>query len=683
MTLENKNKKPEILAPAGGMEQMIAAARSGADAVYLGTKLLNARRNAKNFTQEELLDAVGFCHERGIRLYVTMNTLVFDDELATVRDEVRFLAQAGVDAVIVQDFAVAKIVRDCAPTLPLHASTQMTIHNAAGAKAAAEFGFQRVVLARELTLAEIKEIRAQSDVELEVFVHGALCMSASGACYLSSMIGTRSGNRGQCAQPCRLNFQSGGREYVLSLKDLSALRHLKALRELGVSSFKIEGRMKRPEYVAMAVDSCRKALEGKDYDTGTLQAVFSRGGFTDGYLTGKRDSDMFGYRTEKDVSATSQVLSSISEFYRRDRQSVPVSMDLRINTQRRAELTVSDKVNTVTVFADAVLPEDNALTRESALKGLAKTGGTPYFVKDFTFQNPNSLFLFPGQIKAMRRDALKELSALRSAVKPYAFTPKSYTFQQKRPRKGREVRLRFRSYDQFFDPGQGHIILPVFEIEQHPECIDSLKSRLIAEVPELLFENEYKKLPNVLAELKAQGLQNAMAHNLSAVRLIKESGLAVFGGYGLNITNSLAAQVYSDMGVKDITLSFELAAKRIERLEGDVVRGILAYGYLPLMKFRNCPAKTAAGCGDCNGVTSLIDRRKITFPLICEHGYYGMLLNSVALFIADKPVDAVDFNTLYFTTETTQVCRQIYERFINAGMLSGKATTGLYYRTIE
>lgn len=665
------------------MEQLIAAVRSGADAVYLGTQTLNARRNAKNFNQEELLEAARYCHERGVKLYVTLNTLVFDDELETVQNEVRFLAGAGVDAVIVQDLAVAKIVRDCAPSLPLHASTQMIIHNAEGAKAAAEFGFQRVVLARELTIEEMKSIRAQTDIALEVFVHGALCMCVSGACYLSSMIGTRSGNRGQCAQPCRLNFQSGGREYVLSLKDLSALQHFKELAEIGVASFKIEGRMKRPEYVAMAVDSCRKALLCESYDTKTLQAVFSRGGFTDGYLTGRRNLEMFGFRTREDADASSQVLSSISELYRRDRQSVPVSMTLDINAAHQAELTVSDNVNTVTATADAVTPENNPLTEEAALRGLAKTGGTPYLVKDFTFHNPENLFLFPGQIKEMRRNTLQDLSLLRSTVKPHTFTSKNYSFQQNLKPKDAQVRLRFRSYDQFFDPGMGRIILPLYEIQQHPELIASLKERLIAELPELLFEKEMAQLPVILSELKAQGLQNAMAHNLGTVRLIQESGLTVFGGYGLNITNSLAAQTYSDIGVKDITLSFELAAKRIQTFAGDSARGIIAYGFLPLMKFRNCPAKTAAGCGNCTGVTSLIDRKQITFPLVCERRQYSVLLNSVPLFIADKPVRNIDFNLLYFTTESKQACLKIYERFSTGGILSGKATTGLYYRIIE
>lgn len=227
----------EILAPVGGQEQLLAAVRSGADAVYLGAKGFNARQGAQNFDPQQLRDAVSYCHAYGVAVHVTLNTLVKDSELDDLHQSLQAIAQSGADAVIVQDLEVARIVRECTPSLSMHASTQMTIHNVSGAKAMEELGFSRIVLARELTLAEIEQIARATTCQIETFVHGALCMCMSGACYLSSMLGGRSGNRGLCAQPCRLNFRSGNREYALSLKDMSFVPHIRQLQDAGRNLF--------------------------------------------------------------------------------------------------------------------------------------------------------------------------------------------------------------------------------------------------------------------------------------------------------------------------------------------------------------------------------------------------------------------------------------------------------------
>ena len=273
----------ELLAPAGSPEAVRAAVCAGADAIYLGYGRFNARRNAKNFTDEEFADAVDYCLLRGVRVFLTLNTLLTDRELPQWLHSLDAVAAAGVDGVLVQDLGLAKIIRQRYPTLPLHASTQMTIHNLAGARLLEEMGFAQVVLARELSKEEIAAICAGTSLRCEVFVHGALCMSVSGQCYLSSVLGERSGNRGRCAQPCRLDFKSHGRGYALSLKDLTLTDRLRELEALGVASFKIEGRLKRPEYVAAAVTACRQSLAGEVPDLETLQSVFSRSGFTDGY----------------------------------------------------------------------------------------------------------------------------------------------------------------------------------------------------------------------------------------------------------------------------------------------------------------------------------------------------------------------------------------------------------------
>ncbi|MDR2532842.1 MAG: U32 family peptidase [Oscillospiraceae bacterium] len=300
----------EILAPAGSYEALKTAINTGADAVYLGLCNFSARRNAKNFTEQELYEAAKLCRLSGVKLYLTLNTLVFDDELPELCKTVKIVEEAGVDAVIVQDLGVLSVVKEAG--IKVHASTQMTINSVSGAEAARELGFSRVVLARELSFPEIAEIASKVEIETEVFIHGALCVSVSGQCHMSAFFGSeaiRSANRGLCAQPCRLNFKTLKSEYTLSLKDLSIIKCINELEKAGVTSIKIEGRMKRPEYVAAAVEACIKSRKDAPYDEKTLKAIFSRGGFTDGYFTGKMCS-MRGFRSREDVLLTQNTLKN-------------------------------------------------------------------------------------------------------------------------------------------------------------------------------------------------------------------------------------------------------------------------------------------------------------------------------------------------------------------------------------
>ncbi len=295
----------EILAPCGGFETLTAALNAGADAIYIGMKKFSARKNAENFSDTELKQAVTECHKRGVRVYAAMNTLVYDSELPDFAECVKTAADAGVDALIVQDLGAVRLVKEICPELPVHASTQLTLNSVSGVKAAEELGFSQVVIGRELSCEEINNIASKTNIDLEVFVHGALCVSVSGQCYMSSVFGGRSGNRGLCAQPCRLDFTCGDRHNVISLKDQSLISELGKLSN--IKSFKIEGRMKRPEYVACAVDACRKALDGKPYDFERLSNVFSRGGLTEGYFNGTM-ADMNGIRYKEDVDNSSNEL---------------------------------------------------------------------------------------------------------------------------------------------------------------------------------------------------------------------------------------------------------------------------------------------------------------------------------------------------------------------------------------
>ena len=674
----------EILAPVGGKEQLLAAVRAGADAVYLGAKNFNARRGAANFGETELSEAVAYCHARNVKVHVTLNTLVMDNELPALLEEIKEIAESGADAVIVQDLAAAKLVREHCPDIAMHASTQMTVHNLAGVKAAQALGFSRVVLARELSLEEIKTIAAGTDAELEVFVHGALCMCMSGACYLSSMIGGRSGNRGLCAQPCRLDFRFGEKEYALSLKDMSYVEHIRELAAAGVCSFKIEGRMKRPEYVAAAVTACKTALSGGVPDMESLRAVFSRQGFTDGYFTGRRGADMFGFRSHDDVTAGERVFKSLGNIYKDEAQSVPVNMSLSVSEKAPAELFVTDGENKVKISGDPCQKALKAPTDyELARRYLSKTGGTPFFLKKLDFAAEGEPIIPAGEINEMRRSALARLLEMRSRVFPKKFIEAPLPEIEKHACGAAALRLRFEKYEQAcFESSAAAVILPIAEIEKHPEAAERFCGRLFAELPPLVFPADEEKLKKRLAALKAAGISDVVCDNIGTLALAKKAGMALHGGHGLNILNSVSLSEYERFGLSDATVSFELSAAKIRRLGGKIPRGILGYGYLPLMRTRACPLKKPSGCGGCTGSGKLRDRMGKEFTYLCFERKFGTLLNSLPLWVADREIGGIDFITLWFTVEQPRRCEEVYHLFAAKQPADTERTAGLYFREL-
>jgi putative protease len=724
---------PEILAPAGGREQLIAAVRAGADAVYLGAKGFNARRNAENFAEATLSEAVAFAHARHVRVYVTVNTLVTDAEMPALLDTLREVAATGADAVLVQDLAVARLIRRHMPGMPLHASTQMTIHNAEGALALREMGFSRAVLARELTTQEIARIARATDLELEAFVHGALCMCASGACYLSAMLGGRSGNRGLCAQPCRLDFTNAhGRGYALSLKDLSALPHVRSLTEAGVCALKIEGRMKRPEYVAAAVTACKQAVAGEPYDAKTLEAVFSRGGFTDGYVTGRRNLTMFGVRRPEDVEASRRAQGAMAALYRRERPAVPVDMRLTLPADAPAMLYAEADGESVTIMGDtpqpaATSPTDAARARQS----LGKTGDTPFFLRELAVEAAPWVMLPAAAINAMRREALAGLLERLEVVRPVGFfedvgedapvfagvlggdafdeaagltgvSSIIYEHAQTAPSQPdtpaqdkptpaanptalariKKTYLRFATAEQLWPQVQAErIILPLAAIDAG--LVRRFGEKLAVEIPALLFPGEEEAAAERLGALRQAGLNRVWANNLGAVRLGLRAGLAVSGGYGLNVLNTGALESYREMGVEDMTVSMEMHHKQLSALNGAMPRGALVYGYLPLMQLRCCPAQGAQGCGNCDGHPMLTDARGTAFGLMCNGRRTVTLLNSVPLNLADTELKGIDFQVLYFTKETAAQCAAVCRGFERGDVPDEARTKGLYFRGVS
>ena len=676
--------KAEILAPVGSHEQLLAAVRSKANAVYLGTKNFNARRNADNFDNFNLNEAVKYCHSYGVKVYVTLNTIVFDKELNSLYETVKEIAKSQADAVIVQDFATVKAVKKICPTLPLHASTQMAVHNVSGVKVLEKLGFSRVVLARELSFKEIEKIVKSTTLETEVFVHGAHCMSVSGNCYISAFLGERSGNRGLCAQPCRLDWKVDNKNFALSLKDMSYVDHLKELEKIGVTSLKIEGRMKRPEYVAASVTACKNALNNKDYNKDLLKAVFSRSGFTDGYLMGKRNSDMFGYRSKDDViSATNDVFKELQNLYKTDTPATPVDMTFSV-TKESTILEMTANGVTVTAITDGgEVPIKNALSFEMAEKNLKKLGGTPYFSREIKFNNPENLTLSLSVINALRRECVEKLDIELNSTNREIFDALPET-KSNNAKKRPTLRARFSDFRQYSSEFQQceFLYFPIKEVLSHSEELFEIKEKVVIELPNLIYPDFEDKLLKELQELKLLGFQNAISGNIGGIEIIKNAELNVFGGHTLNISNSDAVEFYETQGVKDLTLSVELSSKDIDNLNSNIKIGAYCYGSLPLMFFRNCPLKQKDGCGNCNGKRKITDRKNIEFNVLCHDKMYSVLHNSVPLYICDKINLNCDFVTMYFSTESNSECKEILKLCKNKQSAPFKKTAGLFLREV-
>ena len=674
--------KPEILAPAGSYESLVAAVRSGADAVYLGVKELNARRNAENFDFEQLKEAVEYCHRHKVKVHLALNTLVSDGELEEAQDAVRIACETGVDAIIVQDLGLAELIHRTAPDMPLHASTQMSVQTAAGLKRLKRLGFTRAVLPRELSKEEIRKLCESSPIELECFVHGALCMCVSGQCLFSAVLGSRSGNRGACAQPCRLPFGAPyGTGYDLSLKDLSLIDYIGEMAEMGICSFKIEGRMKRPEYVAAAVKACRNSVDGITDNAlrDDLRSVFSRSGFTDGYYRAKLGIDMFGTRRKDDVTAASGVLKKLEKLY--EKEVADTKIDLAFTAVRGEPISLAARADLKNAFAEGDPPQEamnKATTSESVEAQLRKVGGTRFVCGEIDIELDDGLFIPVSEINRLRREVIDELDKTHSAAKK--FTPEYIKNIPHIPAKKRLI-CRFADVDNIPENWDyiEQIIVPLGEERKAKKSL-----RVSVEVPRGIFSSDERVLEKLKAA-KEYGITEAWAGTLDGIALIQKAGLKANAFLGSNVFNTLSVQTLSDMGVHRILLSPELTLAQAQAIGGDAPRGVFAYGRLPLMLTRNCPQKNGKTCAECKRTGKLIDRKGIEFPIDCRSGC-SEIFNSVPVYMADRlgEIRNMDFSLLYFTDESREKAAEIIHDYIKGTKKPhGEFTRGLLYRGVE
>jgi len=690
----------ELLSPAGSPEAVVAAVQSGADAIYLGLGSFNARRGAKNFSDQEFLDSVKYCHERGCRVYVTLNTLASDREMEEVAEMGRFISEAGADAVLVQDLGVAKVLRAACPDLPLHASTQMSVHNLGGVHAAAQMGITRVVLARELTLDQIAIIASRSPIEVEVFVHGALCFCHSGQCYMSALIGRRSGNRGMCAQPCRLQYSMGRRmgDYPMSLKDNCLVDYLEALDKAGVACVKIEGRMKRPEYTAIVTEICARAMrEGKspsEADYEKLTAAFSRDGFTDGYLTGKKE-DMFGVRSEPDKSVNKLFSETRKLYANSEERRVGIDFCAIVRAGQNAKLLAQDENgNRAIVDGPRVAKAEKAALTEQAVRDqLYKTGGTPFRCNQVICQIDSGVFLSAAALNHMRREAIAQILEKRGtppARRHGALPPMPRGQQAEKTLINVQVMKAEQLTPELAELDIANVYIPLEALGEAPD-LEPFKAKginIVAVLPRIITDTEVPKVREMLEALPVLGINEVLLGNIGHIALAKQCGLGVRGDFGLNTFNSHSLSVLAAAGLLSATASFELRMAQVRDMAKSIPTELIVYGRLPLMVSDQCIIKNANGSCSCEKGANMSDRMGSVFPVVREFGCRNVILNAHKLFLGDKMEDVracgVWAARLMFTTESPRECLQVVKSYLGqSDYRPNGLTRGLYYRGVE
>lgn len=678
--------KAEILAPAGSMQCVEAGVRSGADAVYLGVGSFNARRNAENLTFEELEKAVRYCHERGVKVHLTLNTLVSDDEIKEAVMTAKRAIKCGVDALIVQDMGLARAIKMVIPKAVLHASTQTSVQTEYGIEFLQKNDFTRVVLPRELSKEEILNLLKKSSIELEMFVHGALCMSVSGQCYMSAMIGQRSGNRGLCAQPCRLPFSTDGSEkYYLSLKDNSLIDYIPEMAKAGISSFKIEGRMKRPEYVAGAVKACRNALEGKQDKSlrNNLKDVFSRSGFTDGYYNSNLGKEMFGVRTKADSENASQAIKQLRKLFEKENAKFEISFFVKIKENDFPKVTAKSMGYKAVIVSDILSQTANnkPINEKDVKAQFQKLGATPFYLGDFLCEIEGMPFVSSSALNSMRRQAVEEILKQFSDEREVFFNENAFTEYPSHKSDKQKTYYVFLNENQVPESLKDkEIFFPVFSDDTAFKKYNN--SGAVMPAGEM---HNADKILKRMKQLEEIGVRKVICPTIDALSIASKFSFEIIMGFNSNIYNTQCLEFFKNNGADECVVSVELSKNKINSLGGDTPRGVIAYGKIPLMLTRNCPIKNAKTCGECKCSSGLIDRKGERFEVICENSF-SRILNPYPIYIFDKKDDFynVDFFMLYFTTESRQEIEDIindYELGAPAG--NKKFTRGLYYRKTE
>lgn len=645
------HKLPELLAPAGSVSALTAAICGGADAVYLGGQLFNARIHAQNFSVEAMGEAFSLCHAHGVKVYVTLNTQIYDRELPALLAYVGTLYELGADALILADLGCASLIRQHFPDLPLHASTQCTVHNAGGAAFLAERGFSRVVCAREMSSRQIASLVRESPAEIEMFVHGAHCVSVSGQCLMSFALGGRSGNRGECAQPCRLPYTTDREGHPLSLKDMSLARHIPEICGMGVASLKIEGRMKSAEYVYGVTSVYRRLLDERRVPTKEeeqyLEGLFSRCGFTDGYFCGKTDRSMLGVRTEENKQQSREA-ASVPPL-----PKVPVKIFTRIRAGEPMLLTLTAPHGEATVYGEVPQTARNvSMTAADYGKNLGKFGNTPFTVSELTVDCAEGLMVPVSALNALRREAVTKLLSPERTHREVVYTPKA----AKKDGRKTERMASFLFPDQITEAAKAyfdHIFLPPDRYDPRADGV---------EIPPVLYDNEKETAEALLRRAYERGARVALVSNVGHIEMAKRIGFRPVGSHRLNLFNGEHVRVFD--GILDrVILSAELTLRQAKDFPSGC--GLIVYGKLPLMLLHRCIIRDVpCGCDSCK--TTLTDRTGAKFPVFGSFGHRCLIYNSVPIYMADRGAEldrAADLHFYLFTDESPEDCDRVIRAY--------------------
>lgn len=658
---------PELLCPVGSPLALDAAIEGGADALYLGGSMFNARMNAANFDANQLQDAVRRAHAYGVKVYLTMNTLLYDREQTEYLRAAEQAAACGVDALIVADLGGAVDIHRAFPTLPLHASTQMSVHSAAAGDLLAALGFCRMVVARELSYLDLCHVVKHSPIEIEAFVHGALCVCHSGQCLFSSLVGGRSGNRGECAQPCRLPYRSatGSKEsYPLSLKDLSLAAHIPELLQSGVASLKIEGRMKPPAYVYHVTKIWRTLLDQRRSATPDemreLSEIFSRGGFTDGYWTRHLNHKMLGVRSAENKAQSEK----LSAFTGKITRTVPLDWNVRIKQGEPIQIDAAIPLRKIHLTGPTPEPAITApATEELVIRQLSKLGGTPFALRQVRVDLDPGLMLPVSLINQLRRDAVAALTEQQTIHAPAAHSDQAAALSDALPSANVDYRktARFTRAVQLTDDALAYFdccYLPLHVLIDEPTVLRRASqsgTTIGVLLPEVITDHERPAVESMLDRAVAMGISRAMVGNLGHLDLILARSLCPDGDFRLNVTNSHSATVLQHMGFQTLIASPEMTLPQIRDLRG--AAQTIVYGRIPLMILEKCVTQELYPCQTCrDGGAVLVDRRGVPFPLGRAPEHRTLIYNSMPTYMADR----ADLLTKYrigaqhflFTTES-------------------------------
>ncbi len=666
MTKDKTLPLPELLSPAGSPEALDAAIAGGADAVYFGASLFNARMGAKNFEGESLRTAIDKCKLYGVKTNITLNTLIHNREIYDFLKCVEELYVLGADALIVADLGSAMLIRKYFPDIELHASTQAMGHNLFAAEELSKLGFSRMVAARELPLEDLSALCKNSPIETELFIHGAICVSQSGGCLASSLIGGRSGNRGECAQPCRLPYKScrkGKESYALSLKDIQLASHITDILKMGAASLKIEGRMKSPEYVYGVTRIYRRLLdEGRnatDRELSELKALFSRSGFTDGYFTKRIGKEMLGIRTDVDKSDSLVAAKNSRENYTsfmKERGKI-INMQVTIRADKPAELTAQVEEKSVTVRG--AVPDkaiNQPLTVEAVKKNIEKLGGTPFRLGKCEINLEEGLILPISALNGLRREGVEKLMGqiLTRRASPL---PEEIEPPVKRKNTG-AITARFSDYGRIPENVGGCEIV-YLPLEKFSAGMEDKVSGVI--IPPVVFDSEAAEISLMLKNAAEAGIKHALVSNLGHIPFAKEAGLIPHGDFRLNIYNSYTADVLLSAGFADLIASPELTLPQLR----DLGLPPIVYGRIPLMTLEKCVIRDMYSCEECEKgeFLPLVDRTGAEFPLTRAYKHRNIMYNSVATFMADKPDELTKYRVsgghYIFSVESPEYAKKL------------------------